>query len=130
MRRILRKRRKREKSASTIVPISTRLKDDTVTVEDRMELAVRQVYDPELPVNIYDLGLIYKLEFEAETGLAKVLMTLTAPNCPSADLILEMVRSIIRMIPEVKDVEVEITWEPPWEPEMISDAAKLQMGLI
>ena len=129
MLRIFRKRRE-GKNASTIIPISTRLKDDYVPVADRMKLAVSQVYDPELPVNIYDRGLIYKLDFADASGQATVLMTLTAPNCPSADLILEMVRSIIRMIPEVRDVEVEVTWDPPWEPEMISDAAKLQMGLI
>ena len=87
-----------------------------------------QVYDPEIPVNLYDLGLIYDIEVEA-TGSVIVKMTLTNPACPMADLLVQKVQSIIQPLPGVTSAKVELVWDPPWDQRMMSEAAKLQLGL-
>lgn len=88
--------------------------------------ALRSVHDPEIPVNIYDLGLIYDLEVD-EQGVAQVRMTLTAPNCPMADVILAQVLEKVKLVEGVMDANVELVWEPTWEVSMMSEAAKLEL---
>ncbi|RUT73322.1 metal-sulfur cluster assembly factor [Ancylomarina longa] len=90
---------------------------------------LKTIYDPEIPVNIYDLGLIYELDFYEEDEL-KVLMTLTAPNCPMADQILEEVNERVKALPQIEDVTVVLTFDPPWDKDMMSEEAKLELGFL
>lgn len=98
-------------------------------VEERVIEMLRTVYDPEIPVNIYDLGLIYKIDLADDYSLS-VDMTLTAPNCPAADFIVEDVRQKLDSIEHVKSVEVNLVFEPEWDKEMMSDEAKLELGFL
>jgi FeS assembly SUF system protein len=91
--------------------------------------ACRSVYDPEIPVNIYDLGLIYTIEITPENEVS-VLMTLTAPGCPVAGEMPGWVAGAVEPLPGVKQVDVEITWDPPWGMDMMSDEAKLELGFM
>jgi FeS assembly SUF system protein len=91
--------------------------------------AIKRVYDPEIPVNIFELGLIYDIKITVENEVV-VLMTLTAPNCPEAGSIPSEVEYRIREIEEVKDVKVLLTFDPPWEKEMMSEAAQLELGFF
>ena len=91
--------------------------------------AIRTVYDPEIPVNIYELGLIYDLDIAADGGI-HVRMTLTAPGCPVAGTMPGMVESAIRQVPGVGEVEVELVWDPPWNPSMMSEVAKLELNMF
>jgi FeS assembly SUF system protein len=91
--------------------------------------ALRTVYDPELPVNIYDLGLIYKLKVD-DTGRVDVAMTLTAPGCPVAQTFPGMVEQRVREVAGVTDAHVEIVWDPPWDQSRMSEVARLQLGLF
>jgi FeS assembly SUF system protein len=90
---------------------------------------LRTIYDPEIPLNIYDLGLIYELNVTAE-GEVHIRMTLTAPNCPVAETFPDIVQNAIWMVEGVNDVEVELVWEPQWGKELMSEAARLQLGLL
>ena len=90
--------------------------------------ALKEIYDPEIPVNIYDLGLIYAVEIE-DDGKVKVEMTLTTPSCPSAQELPGMVEESIRLVPGVTDVAVEVVWDPPWDQSRMSEDAKLAMNL-
>ncbi len=91
--------------------------------------ACRSVYDPEIPVNIFDLGLIYTIDI-ADEGAVKVLMTPTAPGCPVAGEMPGWVAEAIEPLPGVQKVDVELTWEPPWGMEMMSDEARLELGFM
>lgn len=94
---------------------------------------LRTVYDPEIPINVLDLGLIYQCKFDHSDVNARAIhieMTLTAPGCGMGDIIADDVRACLQIIPTVERVEVEIVFEPPWTMEMMSDAAKLQVGFI
>ena len=91
--------------------------------------ALRTVFDPEIPVNIYELGLIYKVEIDPENNVA-VKMTLTAPGCPVAGEMPEQVRGAVADIDGVKDVDVELVWDPPWNPGLMAETAKLQLGMF
>ncbi len=91
--------------------------------------ACRSVYDPEIPVNIYDLGLIYTIDINDENAV-KVIMTLTAPGCPVAGEMPGWVADAIEPLPGVKQVDVELTWEPPWGMDMMSDEARLELGFM
>ncbi len=91
--------------------------------------ALKTVFDPEIPVNIYELGLIYDVVVDA-AGLVGVTMTLTSPGCPSAQALPIEVRDKARAVPGVSDAKVEVVWDPPWTSDVMSDAAKLQMGLL
>ncbi len=90
---------------------------------------VRTVYDPEIPVNIYELGLIYELDVD-EKGKVDVRMTLTSPMCPVAETLPPEVEAKIRGVPGVTDVALDLVWDPPWNPEMMSEAAKLELGFL
>ncbi|MEL7012041.1 MAG: SUF system Fe-S cluster assembly protein [Pseudomonadota bacterium] len=91
--------------------------------------AVRSVYDPEIPVNIYDLGLIYTIGIDDENAVS-VIMTLTAPGCPVAGEMPGWVAEAIEPLAGVKQVDVDLTWEPPWGMDMMSDEAKLELGFM
>src|SRR5687767_2021198 len=91
--------------------------------------ALRKVFDPEIPINIYELGLIYDLRIEP-SGQVFVQMTLTAPSCPEAQFIPGRVEAAVKEVPGVTAVNVEIVWEPPWKPDRMSEAARLQLGIF
>ncbi len=91
--------------------------------------ALRQVYDPEIPVNIYDLGLVYELKVD-EDHKAYVKMTLTAPNCPLADQLIQDVNDAVRDVPGVTDARIELVFEPQWDKSMMSEEAMLELGLL
>jgi FeS assembly SUF system protein len=91
--------------------------------------ALRGIYDPEIPLNIYDLGLVYALE-HYEGGRVRILMTLTTPNCPAAQDFPAAVEKAVRDVPGVAEAEVELVWEPPWTPERMSEASRLSLGLL
>lgn len=103
--------------------------EEKKVLEEKIINVLKNVYDPEIPVNIYDLGLVYEHSIDDE-GNVKVLMTLTAPNCPVADVLPEQVKEEISFLTGVKEVSVEITFDPPWDQEMISEEAKLELGLL
>jgi FeS assembly SUF system protein len=91
--------------------------------------ALKNVYDPEIPVNIYELGLIYGLDITPD-GTVHVRMTLTTPSCPVAGSLPGEVESVVQGVEGVNDCEVELVWDPPWTPENLSEAAKLELGLL
>ena len=91
--------------------------------------ALSQVFDPEIPVNIYDLGLVYDVIVDAAC-IVGIRMTLTAPACPAAQWLPEQVKKAVAAVPGVADVRVDVVWEPPWTRERMSDAAKLQLGMF
>ncbi len=99
------------------------------TLEDQVVCALRNIYDPELPVNIYDLGLIYDLVIDADMKVL-IKMTLTAPGCPVAQTFPGTVECAVKAVEGVKDAAVELVWDPPWEPSRMSEAAKLQLNMF
>ena len=90
--------------------------------------AIQTVYDPEIPVNIWELGLVYDVVVDA-TGVAGIRMTLTAPGCPAAQSLPVEVSQKVKAVPGVTDAKVDVVWDPPWDKDRMSDAAKLQLGL-
>ncbi len=105
------------------------LKDELRLYEQAVVNVLKTIYDPEIPVNIYDLGLIYEIIVN-ENFTVKVIMTLTAPNCPVAESLPQEVKERISAIVGIKSAEVEIVFEPPWDKEMMSDEAKLDLGFL
>lgn len=101
----------------------------TPSLRDRVIEVLRTVYDPEIPVNIYDLGLVYELRVDAN-GVVDLEMTLTAPACPAADAIVEAVDERVTAIEGVARCDVRLVWDPPWSRDLLSDEAKLQLGLL
>src|SRR5512144_240032 len=99
------------------------------TLRERVEDALRTVYDPEIPVNIYELGLIYDIDITGE-GVVRVKMTLTAPSCPVAGVIPGEVEARLRAVEGVTDAEVELVWDPPWDASRMSEAARLELGFM
>jgi FeS assembly SUF system protein len=95
---------------------------------DEVILALRQIFDPEIPVNIYDLGLIYNVEIDQ--GHAVVTMTLTTPHCPVAETMPGEVEMRVMSVPGIASAEVALVWDPPWDPGKMSDEAKLEMGML
>ena len=89
---------------------------------------IKKIYDPEIPVNIYELGLIYKIEVD-ETNKVNIDMTLTSPNCPVAESLPNQVKEDIMELEEVSDVNLKIVWEPPWNKDKMSEAAKLELNI-
>jgi len=102
---------------------------DADELEPRVIQALRTVYDPEIPVNIYDLGLVYALDVD-DAGAVRIRMTLTAPGCPVAQTFPATVEQTVASVSGVTDARVELVWEPPWSREMMSEAARLQLGMI
>lgn len=103
--------------------------DEKLKIEEQVVEMLRTVYDPEIPVDIYSLGLVYKIDL-ADDGALCVDITLTAPNCPMADFILEDVRMKLESIDGVTSVNVNIVFEPEWTQDMMSEEAKLELGLL
>jgi FeS assembly SUF system protein len=97
--------------------------------EERIVGVLKSIYDPEIPVNIYDLGLIYEVRVDEEQ-IAHITMTLTAPNCPMAEDLVEEVKYKVAGIKGVKDCDLNLTFSPPWDRSMLSDEAKLELGLL
>ena len=91
--------------------------------------ALKEIYDPEIPVNIYDLGLIYDVKV-SDDGDARIVMTLTTPHCPVAESMPGEVEMRVCAVPGVRDAEVELVWDPPWDPQKMSDEAKLELGML
>lgn len=98
-------------------------------LQDDIVVMLRTVYDPEIPVNIYDLGMIYNVDVDEDNNVT-IEMTFTSPNCPAADFILMDVQMKLESIPEVKDVTVNLTFEPPWDKSMMSEEALLELGFM
>ena len=98
-------------------------------LEEKVLEMLKTVYDPEIPVNIYDLGLIYKIDLSDELDLV-VDMTLTAPNCPAAEFIVEDVRMKLESIEQIKSVCVNLVFEPEWDKDMMTEEAKLELGFL
>lgn len=91
--------------------------------------ALKDIYDPEIPVNIYDLGLIYGVDLDAEGGVA-ITMTLTTPHCPVAESMPGEVELRVGAVPGIRDAEVNLVWDPPWDPAKMSDEARLELGML
>ncbi|KPJ92151.1 MAG: FeS assembly SUF system protein [Gammaproteobacteria bacterium SG8_11] len=99
------------------------------SMEDKIIAAIKTVYDPEIPVNIYDLGLIYKIDI-SDDNTVHIDMTLTAPACPVADILPGQVATVVRQLDEVNDVKVELVFDPPWTTERMSEEAKLLLNML
>lgn len=102
---------------------------DTQDLGEKIVKILKTIYDPEIPVDIYELGLIYDV-FVNEANDVKILMTLTSPNCPVAETLPVEVEEKVKTIDSLNDVEVEITFDPPWTQELMSEEAKLELGLL
>jgi FeS assembly SUF system protein len=102
---------------------------DTNTLGEKIVRVLKTIYDPEIPVDIYELGLIYDV-FVNEDYDVKILMTLTTPNCPVAETLPLEVEEKVKSLNDVKDAEVEITFDPPWSQELMSEEAKLELGML
>jgi FeS assembly SUF system protein len=102
---------------------------DTQELGEKIVRVIKTIYDPEIPVDIYELGLIYDV-FVNEDNEVKILMTLTSPNCPVAESLPMEVEEKVKSIDVIKDVEVEITFDPPWTQDLMSEEAKLELGML
>ena len=96
-------------------------------IKEKIIAEIKTIYDPEIPVNIYDLGLIYDVQVDEKK--AKIKMTLTSPNCPVAESLPRDVKNVAMQVKEIEDVDLELVWEPPWNKDMMSEAAKLELNL-
>ena len=103
--------------------------EEILQIEKNIVLTLKNIYDPEIPVNIYDLGLIYEINFEP-TGTAEIIMTLTAPNCPMADMLIDDSNTQVGKIAGVSSVNIILTFEPPWDKSMMSEEALLELNLL
>ena len=97
-------------------------------LKEKIIKEIKKIYDPEIPVNIYELGLIYKIDIKEETKI-NIEMTLTSPNCPVAESLPNSVKENILNVPGVEEVELKLVWEPPWTKDKMSEAAKLELNL-
>ncbi|MDF1575798.1 MAG: iron-sulfur cluster assembly protein [Bacteroidales bacterium] len=102
---------------------------DFLEIEAKIVTALKTVYDPEIPVNIYDLGLIYKIDYSDEKE-ANIEMTLTTPNCPMVDILLMDVETAVNALEEVEKTHINLVFEPPWDKSMLSEEARLELGLL
>ena len=103
--------------------------EEKLKIEEKIVDVLKTVYDPEIPVDVYNLGLIYRIEL-SDDGTLDVDMTLTAPNCPAADFIMEDVRIKLAAVEGVTDARVNLVFEPEWDEDMMSDEAKLELGFL
>lgn len=97
-------------------------------LEDKLVAELKTIYDPEIPVNIYDLGLIYNLK--EEEGKLEVTMTLTAPGCPVADSIIAEIKQKMELVDEISEATIDLVFDPPWTMEMMTEEAKLELGML
>ena len=97
-------------------------------LKDKVISEIKKIYDPEIPVNIYELGLIYDVTVEKD-NCVKIKMTLTTPNCPVAESLPKEVKDSVMEVPNVKKVDLDLVWDPPWDKSMMSEAAKLELNL-
>lgn len=104
--------------------------DKALAVTNKAIELLKTVFDPEIPVNVYDLGLIYKIDYDPSDDMLHVDMTLTAPNCPAADFILEDVRQKLVSIEGIKGVDLRLVFDPVWNQDMMSEEAKLELGFL
>lgn len=102
---------------------------EKIDLEQRIVEVIKTVYDPEIPVNIYDLGLIYRIEVD-DAGCVDIDMTLTAPNCPAADFMMEDVRMKVEAVAGVKSLNLNLVFEPEWSYDLMTEEAKLELGLL
>ena len=98
-------------------------------LEDKIIEVIKTVYDPEIPVDVYELGLIYEIKIDKESNV-KVLMTLTSPNCPVAESMPNEVKEKVESVEEVKSAEIGIVFDPPWDRDMMSEEAQLELGFL
>jgi FeS assembly SUF system protein len=105
------------------------MSDNLLELETAVVNVLKDTYDPEIPVNVYDLGLIYKIDVD-DNNQVEVTMTLTAPNCPVADDLLIEIKEKVEAIPGVKGAAINLTFDPPWDKNMMSEAALLELGLL
>jgi len=99
-----------------------------MNIKDKVIAEIKKIYDPEIPVNIYELGLIYDIIVDKQNNV-KIDMTLTTPNCPVAESLPNEVKNSVKEIKEVKEVDLKLVWEPPWDKSMMSESAKLELNL-
>ena len=104
------------------------MENEFLKTEEEIVKMLRTVFDPEIPVNVYDLGLVYKIDINE--GIVTIDMTLTAPNCPAADFIVEDVEMKVKSVEGIKEAKVNIVFEPEWNSDMMSEEAKLELGLL
>jgi FeS assembly SUF system protein len=116
-------------SAEGTAPVATAAAAEPSDVENEIVEALKTVFDPEIPVNIYELGLIYDIDIQAE-GAVQVKMTLTSPGCPVAGSLPGEVKDKVAGVPGVTSVDVELVWDPSWNPSMMSEAARLELGMF
>jgi len=102
-------------------------KKESLSTKDRIIIEIRKIYDPEIPVNIYELGLIYDVKVKEDK--AKIIMTLTSPNCPVAESLPQEVKDSAMQVEGIKEVDLDLVFEPPWNKSMMSEAAKLELNL-
>ena len=105
------------------------MENNLLTIEEKIVKMLKLVFDPEIPVDVYELGLIYEIDVDDDKNV-KIKMTLTAPNCPAADFILEDARMKVESIEEVNSVDIELVFEPDWNKDMMSEEAKLELGFL
>ena len=118
-----------ENAPLTAAPSSSEAAGAAATIEDGIVEALKTVYDPEIPVNIYEMGLIYDLNVDPG-GQVQIKMTLTSPGCPVAGTLPGEVKDKVESVPGVAGAEVEVVWDPVWNPSMMSEAARLQLGMF
>jgi len=102
---------------------------EAIALQDKVIEVLRSCYDPEIPVNIYELGLVYETKVET-TGEVNIKMPLTAPNCPAAGSLPAEIQEKVKAVPGVASVKVDVVWDPPWDPSKMTDAARLQLGMF
>ena len=102
---------------------------EKIEIEEKIVAMLKTVYDPEIPANVYDLGLIYKIDV-SDNGEAVLDMTLTAPNCPAADFIMEDIRQKVESVNGVNSATINLVFEPEWDKDMMSEEAKLELGFL
>lgn len=120
----------KEIKESSEVARSEAMADEEMRITEKTIEMLRTVYDPEIPVNVYDLGLIYKIDYEMPTKTLHVDMTLTAPGCPAADFIMEDVRQKLLSVEGPEKVDLRLVFEPEWTQDMMSEEAKLELGFL
>lgn len=108
----------------------TNTQSNPLELEERIIEALRTVYDPEIPINVYDLGLVYDVDVHHDTGVVDITMTLTSPNCPISDFLMEDLEMKVKAVKGIKEVHVQITFEPQWDQSMMTDEARLELGML